>query len=224
MSGYIGIEPIPKASQTRMFGVISSDTSTITVPGGFVSGNLKVFINGLYIPDTDYDDSDGSTIDFSPTTLTAGTEYIVEETVGFSVAQHYTKTEADTRFARLSGGTDANFIAMPQVGGDPIVESGSNADGEWTRWADGTQVVSGYLATTTAGSVQTGDSVPVTFPLAFLNLPKVSVALDGAFASRTIIALESLTSSSMSGSHTPVFNDGTNRSLFFHYLALGRWK
>ena len=30
--------------------------------------------------------------------------------------------------------------AMPQVGGDPIVESGSNADGEWTRWADGTQV------------------------------------------------------------------------------------
>ena len=29
---------------------------------------------------------------------------------------------------------------MPQVGGDPIVESGSNADGEWTRWSDGTQI------------------------------------------------------------------------------------
>jgi len=32
----------------------------------------------------------------------------------------------------------ANFPAMPQVGGDPIVESGSNADGEFTKWADGT--------------------------------------------------------------------------------------
>ena len=37
----------------------------------------------------------------------------------------------------LAGGSDANFTSMPQVGGDPIVESGSNADGEWTKWADG---------------------------------------------------------------------------------------
>ena len=28
---------------------------------------------------------------------------------------------------------------MPTVGGAPIVESGSNSDGSWTRWADGTQ-------------------------------------------------------------------------------------
>jgi len=40
----------------------------------------------------------------------------------------------------LAGGAAANFTTMPQVGGDPIVESGSNADGEWTRWSDGTQV------------------------------------------------------------------------------------
>ncbi len=29
--------------------------------------------------------------------------------------------------------------AMPTVGGDAVVESGSNSDGEWVRWADGTQ-------------------------------------------------------------------------------------
>ena len=29
--------------------------------------------------------------------------------------------------------------AMPTVGGDAVVESGSNSDGEWTRWGDGTQ-------------------------------------------------------------------------------------
>lgn len=31
-----------------------------------------------------------------------------------------------------------NFDTMPTVNGAPIVESGSNSDGEWTRWADGT--------------------------------------------------------------------------------------
>jgi hypothetical protein len=43
-----------------------------------------------------------------------------------------------TFYAQLAGGPLANFTAMPQVGGDPIVESGSNSDGEWTRWSDGT--------------------------------------------------------------------------------------
>ncbi len=38
-----------------------------------------------------------------------------------------------------TGGPD--FVGMPSVGGDPVVESGSNSDGEWTRWADGTQEV-----------------------------------------------------------------------------------
>lgn len=48
-----------------------------------------------------------------------------------------TASQADGRYARLTGAN--NFDTMPTVGGDPIVESGSNSDGEWTRWADGTQ-------------------------------------------------------------------------------------
>ena len=35
--------------------------------------------------------------------------------------------------------SQGKFEAMPVSDGAPIVESGSNADGEWTRWADGTQ-------------------------------------------------------------------------------------
>ena len=30
---------------------------------------------------------------------------------------------------------------MPTSGGDAVVESGSNTDGDWTRWADGTQSI-----------------------------------------------------------------------------------
>ena len=42
--------------------------------------------------------------------------------------------------------------AMPQVGGDPIVESGSNADGQWTRWADGTLIMKTVITSGAYGS------------------------------------------------------------------------
>lgn len=50
-----------------------------------------------------------------------------------------TTSEADQRYARLSGGND--FGTMPMVAGAPIVESGSNSDGEWTRWGDGSAYI-----------------------------------------------------------------------------------
>ena len=56
-----------------------------------------------------------------------------------------TKNEVDNftewkQFVDLSG---ANFTSMPQVGGDPIVESGSNSNGQYTKFSDGTLFCSG---------------------------------------------------------------------------------
>lgn len=59
------------------------------------------------------------------------------------------KSSADN--ADLSGGEDADFDEMPQVDGVPIVESGSNSDGEWVAWADGT-----YMAWNN-GNIEYGD-------------------------------------------------------------------
>ena len=42
-------------------------------------------------------------------------------------------------------GDQWNFSEMPEVDGNPIVARGSNSDGEWTVWADGTQIVSQTL-------------------------------------------------------------------------------
>lgn len=53
--------------------------------------------------------------------------------------------DAGSEYAGIAGGSDANFAAMPQVDGSPIVESGSNSDGEWVRYADGTQTVFGRI-------------------------------------------------------------------------------
>ena len=57
-----------------------------------------------------------------------------------------------------------NFAQMPFISGDLIVESGSNSDGSFTRWADGTQIcrmVRDY----------SGDSsfVNVIFPRSFID-------------------------------------------------------
>jgi len=51
-------------------------------------------------------------------------------------------TDIDWRNEDLISQPSPNFSAMPQVGGDPIVESGSNADGEWTKFSDGTLFLS----------------------------------------------------------------------------------
>lgn len=58
-------------------------------------------------------------------------------------------SQADARYAQLSGPND--FGTMPTVNGAPVVESDSNSDGLWTRWADGTQ-----LCTHTGGQNHTG--------------------------------------------------------------------
>jgi len=67
--------------------------------------------------------------------------------------------------------SDANFTAMPQVGGDPIVESGSNADGEWTRWSDGTQIVS-VRGVTLTYALQYTLSYSWSFPVSFSVTPE----------------------------------------------------
>ena len=59
-----------------------------------------------------------------------------------AVSDHVALADPHSQYAELAGGAAANFTAMPQVGGDPIVESGSNADGEWTKFSDGTLCMS----------------------------------------------------------------------------------
>jgi hypothetical protein len=83
-------------------------------------------------------------------------------------------TDIDWRNEDLISQPSPNFASMPQVGGDPIVESGSNADGEWTRWSDGTQIAStsNFAFSSVTSSAEWGDSW--TFPIAFLAQPKVT--------------------------------------------------
>lgn len=64
---------------------------------------------------------------------------------------------------------------MPTSGGDAVVESGSNSDGEWTKWADGTQqcFLVG-LATADVSGAANGFYYRAfywTFPVPFISQP-----------------------------------------------------
>jgi hypothetical protein len=152
---YVGVQPVPRATRVRTFGALAAATNTIAIPGGFSPSNIEVFIDGLYVQPTDYNDLDGFNLVFI-TTLALGTEYVVMEARNFEVANHYTKQEIqDASF---------DFNTMPTVGGDPVVESGSNADGEWTRWADGTQLMQNIHTPTSTFGTKTFQNTSVSNP------------------------------------------------------------
>lgn len=56
--------------------------------------------------------------------------------------------------------------SMPTSGGDAVVESGSNSDGEWTRWADGTQAANANVVVDL--SVQ-NNAIKFPTPISFEN-------------------------------------------------------
>ena len=62
MSGYIGTQPVPQATQTRQtFTATASQTSFAT--GGYQAGYLDVFLNGVKLVDgTDYTATNGSDV------------------------------------------------------------------------------------------------------------------------------------------------------------------
>lgn len=73
-----------------------------------------------------------------------------------------------------------DHASMPTVNGDPIVESGSNSDGEWTRWADGTQICSTAISKdhpngTSVDGVYISEVVDTPLPASFVEQPRTSV-------------------------------------------------
>jgi len=135
-----------------------------------------------------------------------------------AVSNHVALPDPHSQYADLTGGADANFTAMPQVGGDPIVESGSNADGEWTRWSDGTQICS-----------RNSDSTDITFPSAFVSIPNI-VAGDERVPYPGQIGIVTVSGITLTEVDTRVYysNDGGSSfigsSLSGSYIAIGRWK
>lgn len=129
--------------------------------------------------------------------------------------------------ADLAGGADANFTAMPQVGGDPVVESGSNSDGEWTRWADGTQICSERFGDGFKPPSSTYKRNTWVFPTAFLASPQVTGTANESSTEHNTDRFVNVNLGVASTSQTDIkaYTSGSlNLGFDIEILAIGRWK
>ena len=138
---------------------------------------------------------------------------------GYAVSVIGQRQWTDTQYAEIAGGAAANFAAMPQVGGDPIVESGSNADGEWTRWADGTQICT--LQSAIVNSAEITWTYPVVFSAAQIYVGVEKTGGGTGQTNQTVMGGRT-TSSVLLNLYD---SDGvSNDSADITALATGRWK
>ncbi len=110
--------------------------------------------------------------------------------------------------------------SMPTSGGDPVVESGSNSDGQWTKWADGTQTC---YAIKNIDWTSTGRTI-LPLPLIFEGAPATFFA--GITGTNTDY-WQSLGDAGMQsdGSSWVIVKNTSNAfTLDVRLGALGRWK
>ncbi len=111
-----------------------------------------------------------------------------------------------------TGGPD--FVGMPSVGGDPVVESGSNSDGEWVRWANGTQ----HCFTSRAGA---SNPHAWSYPLAFISAPTLLGNVESNAARFTSFSERFAASVNV---YAWVSDTATVSTQGEFILATGRWK
>jgi hypothetical protein len=90
MSGYIGTQPVPQATQTRQtFTATASQTSFAT--GGYQAGYLDVFLNGVKLVDgIDYTATNGSDVVLTTGAASGDTLEVVAYTAFEVVNQNFT--------------------------------------------------------------------------------------------------------------------------------------
>ena len=96
MSGYIGTQPVPQATQTRdAFTCTAGQTSFAT--SGYTPSFLDVYLNGIKLAAADYTASNGSDVVLvSGAALDDILEVVAYTT--FESADHYTKAVSDSRY------------------------------------------------------------------------------------------------------------------------------
>lgn len=120
MSGYIGTQPVPQATQTRdTFTATAGQTSFAT--SGYTPNYLDVFLNGVHLVNgTDYTASNGSDVVLT-SGATAGDNLEVVAYTTFSVA-----TFAQMPFTLSNGTSDP--IALNSYNKLPFTLSNGSAD------------------------------------------------------------------------------------------------
>lgn len=128
----------------------------------------------------------------------------------------------------LAGGASNPFTAMPYVGTAPVVESGSNANGSYAKYADGTMICRHHQDTSgavnvTAGAIFSSASTTWTYPVAFYAAPAFMCCEQSGIGSCWGgLGTDAASASSASfKAYSAVTSAGTAT---MSLIAIGRWK
>lgn len=162
-------------------------------------------------------DQFGSRATAELTVSTAGVLLAYNEDKGVGVGKFHEKGVLDV-------GGDVYVAGDIKINGDSIVGSGSNANGQWVRLHDGTQICWGASVgeietQTTSGSLFMSSGFLLTYARPFIGSPAVYVGTRGSNASWA-------TTGSVTHTATFVYLMGTSNGMKANigYQAIGRWK
>ena len=126
----------------------------------------------------------------------------------------------------ISGTVNATNYLVSSMGGAPIIASGSNTNGSWIKYADGTMIC---WADSSVSQTQNMSGAglyynlagPFTFPLAFATTPTVVCSLRNSATFPFLSYQQNVSATAFS---QYVFNMSANGTCTVSYVAIGRWK
>lgn len=111
-----GNNPAALKTANRAFFTATAGQTTFTVPNGYQVGDIDVYLNGIRLLEVDdYLAVNGSTVVLT-SGVNAGDSVAVVSYNQFLVSNSYSKTEADSRYLQLTGGSMSSYIRAPNYG------------------------------------------------------------------------------------------------------------
>lgn len=213
---------------------VSGQTS-FTVPGGYTPGAIFVSLNGAALAPADFAATNGTTVVLaSGTGIVAGSVLLVYVLTAFQVADALPLLGTAADSSKLGGQLPSYYATQSDLAGvapgpeyyqrnnilgtvsqsagvptGAIIERGGNANGEYVRYADGTQECSHQI---TGGSTW-------TFPAAFISPPRVTGTASTISARMVTTTNETAIGAKVDG----WLQSGAASSTSINCIAKGRW-
>ncbi len=218
----------------------SAGQTSFTIPGGYTPGAIVVFLNGSSLAPAHYTATNGTTVVLgSGTGVAAGSELVVLRLTAFEVANALPLGGTAADSSKLGGQLPSYYAeasdivgaykrsnilgTVSQAGGVPtgaLIERGNNANGEYVRFADGSQKC---LKTVSIAFFQANTyyNAVSDWPAAFSVAPRVLACIASSNASPTSSILFTGSSTAITAVVAGACNAVNTSSIVL--LAEGRW-
>ena len=230
--------------RTEVIAATATGQTMYAVPGGYTPGAIFVSLNGSALAPADFTAADGASVVLeSGAGIVVGSVLLVYVLSAFEVADALPLGGTAADASRLGGVLAAEFFrrsnilgTVSQSGGVPtgaIIERGSNANGEYVRWADGTQetrrkVTISVAINIASASVYVNTFGEYLFAAEFIEPPCVTYNVTHNDSSSNLIWTaswlgHSTTSAQSAGRYLISNATRATASLTIEIVAKGRW-